>query len=292
MLYTPQLAKHLDLLRQRGYEELLGKRLVFTITTGRSGTQTLAEVFACAENTCSLHEPLPPYGKCLQRVQRNADLALEFLLEEKLPAIVAAGMPCYAETSHLLCKGFIEPILELGLRPHFVFVQRDCRAVAKSFTQLNSIPERTELGRDYMLSPADPCLLETHFWEDFTDYQLCYWYALEMKQRSQWYASLFDRVGIPYTWFDFADLRDSQKLVQLAKSCGMEINDDAAARIEAIIEHPINAKKDDKANAGKTAEVSNPSVLQHAESIVARACRTSTTDGYLSRMTVSRSKAA
>ncbi len=270
MIYTPQLDKHIDLLRQRGWEDLLHRRLVFTITTGRSGTQTLSEVFGCAKHACSFHEPEPDFSSCLRRVQRNAERALEFLVEEKLPAILATGTTCYIETSHLVCKGFIEPILELGLRPHFLIVKRDCRAVAKSFTQIDSIPERTALGRDYMLSPADPCLLESPCWEDFTDYQLCYWYALEMQRRTQWYVSLFDRIGIRYSWFDFGDLRRPQAALQSIVSCGLVPCRDAKERIGRILEHPLNAKTGDKLAAGRQGDVADDNVLQQAERHVKR----------------------
>lgn len=292
MIYTPQLDKHADLLRQRGWEDLLRRRLVFTITTGRSGTQTLSEVFACARDTCSLHEPKPNYMQCLRRVQRNAEAAFEFVVEEKLPAILATGTDCYVETSHLVCKGFIEPMLELGLRPHFLIVKRDCRAVAKSFTQIASIPERTALGRDYMLSPADPCLLTTPCWEDFTDYQLCYWYTLEIQRRAQWYVSLFDRLGIGYSCFDFADLKRPQAVLYAIASCGLAPAHDAAQRVARIVEHPLNTKAQDKLDVGRQAEVACTDVLQEAERQVKRACRRSPTDDYLPRLSVARLRAA
>lgn len=292
MIYTPQFGKHLDLLRERGYEDILQKRLIFTITTGRSGTKTLSEVFTCAKDTCSLHEPVPCYSKCLHRVQRNAELAMEFLLDEKLPAILATGVPNFVEASHLICKGFIEPFLELGIRPHFIFVQRDCRAVAKSFLLIDSIPERTALGRDYMLSPADPCLLETPCWEDFTDYQLCYWYTLEMRQRSQWYAALFDRLGISYTRFDFADLNQPEAVLRLLRSCGLELCDDADAGIDQILAHPLNTKTEQKLMAARQSDVADLNVLQHAEQVVARTCKASMLDDYVSRLAFARLKAA
>jgi len=292
MIYMPEIGKHAGMLRQRGYGDLLHKRLVFTISPGRTGTQTLAAVIGCAKNTCSLHEPEPGYAKCLRHVQRSAEAALEFLIEEKLPTICAMDEPCYVETSHLVCKGFIEPLMELGLRPHFVIIQRDLHAVARSFLELNSIPERTPFGRDYMLSPADPCLLETPNWQDLTDYQLCYWYTLEMRQRAQWYAALFDRSGIHYTRFDFADLGSPVAVGRLISACGLEIDENAGARIAQILAEPMNVKDQVKLNAGRQNEVADARVLRHAELFVARTCKASATDDYLPRLCVGRAKAA
>ncbi len=292
MIYTPEFGKHAALLRERGCEDLLYRRLVFTVGPGRTGTQTLAEVFGQAKESCGLHEPEPAYSKCLRHVQRHAKAALDFLLEEKLPAICATGKPCYVETSHLLCKGFIEPILELGLRPHFVIIQRDLRAVARSFLELNSVPERTPHGREFMLSPADPCLLATPSWPDFTDYQLCYWYALEIRQRARWYAALFDRLGIAYTRFDFADLTAPRAVGQLVSACGLELDENAKARVAATLARPLNAKSDDKLNAGRQTEVADARSLRNAELFVARACKVSATDDYMPRLCIHRAEAA
>jgi hypothetical protein len=164
--------------------------------------------------------------------------------------------------------------------------------VAKSFLLINSIPERTPLGCNYMLSPADPCLLQTPFWEDFTDYQLCYWYTLEMRRRSRWYAALFDRLGIAYTRFDFADINKPEKILELLAPCGLAPVADTAERINQILEYPINTKAGDKISAGKQAEVADPNLMEHAERMVARTCKASMSDDYVSRLIIPRSKAA
>jgi hypothetical protein len=292
VIYTPELARHAELLRRKGLEELLERRLIFTVTSGRSGTQTLAELLACAQDTYSVHEPDPTFSHCLRSVQRRPDLALEFLVEEKLPAILATGAACYAETSHLACKGFIEPMLELGLRPHFVILERDCRAVAKSFLRLNSIPERTALGQNYMLSPADPCLLPTPCWDDFDDYQLCYWYALETQRRARWYAALFDRIGIGYTPFDFVSINSFAAMEKLLDSCGLVAKEDAPERFAEVTRQPMNTKVGDKWLAARGGEVSDPDSLQHAEHVVRRACKAGPTDDYSARLRAASAKAA
>jgi hypothetical protein len=288
MIYTPEIGKHAELLRARGYEEILQKRLVFTVSAGRTGTQTLSKVFSFAADAFSLHEPAPEYSKCLRRAQRHADEALEFLVEEKLPAILTMDRPNYVETTHLVCKGFIEPMLELGLRPHFVVIQRDLRSVARSFVELNSIPERTPHGRDFMLSPADPCLLPTPSWQDFDDYQLCYWYALEMRQRAQWYAALFDRLGISYTRFDFGELGNTAAVERLVLGCGLDLDETADAQITQVLANPLNMKTQDKINAGRQKDVADLRLLRHAEAFIARTCKASATDDYLPRLCVAR----
>jgi hypothetical protein len=284
MIYTPQFGSQRDVLIRRGFEPLLRKRLIFTVAPGRCGTETFCHAFGLAGDTLSVHEPTPRYSDCLREVQRNAGRAMTFLLEEKFPAVLAADRPCYVETSHLICKGFIEPMFELGLRPHFLIVHREPRALAKSFLLIDSVPERTWLGKNYMLSPADPCLLETPCWEDFTDYQLCYWYAVEMHQRSQWYAALFDRLGIDYTRFSFTEIGDPQAVGALMDSAGVPLKRKARKQLSELLARPRNAKADVKREVGRQAEVADERRLEEQEAAVLRACRWNYHDNYPSRL--------
>jgi hypothetical protein len=273
MLYLPQIGRHRRVLRRWGFEELLHKRLIFTVATGRCGTGTLYHAFRLAKDTESTHEPFPLYSICLRQVQRDPQQAWDFLLEKKFPEILNRRAPCYVETSHLVCKGFIEPILELGLRPHFLILQRNFRDVAKSFLLIDSIPERTELGRNYMVSPADPSLLEIPGWERLTDYQLCYWYALEMHQRAEWYAALFDRLGIGYTRFDFSNIACPRAVTRLMTLSGATLPHGAEVQLADLLARPINCKEEDKARVGRQAEVADSRWLEECETAVVRLCR-------------------
>ncbi|MCI5222493.1 MAG: hypothetical protein D3924_07445, partial [Candidatus Electrothrix sp. AR4] len=70
-------------------KQLRKKRLIFTVTTGRSGTAYLSTIFDYARKTHSFHEPSPEYVRVLRDVQGNSKLARQFLIEEKIPAIAA-----------------------------------------------------------------------------------------------------------------------------------------------------------------------------------------------------------
>ena len=132
-------------------EKLKDTRLIFTVTTGRSGTAYLASVFGYAEEVCALHEPAPEFSEVLREAQGDPMLAKTFLLERKLPAIARTTSRIYVETSHLACKGFSGPLLAIGIVP-------DCG-------------------------------------QKLTDYQLCFWYCLEIERRAQHYKRLFSQCG-------------------------------------------------------------------------------------------------
>jgi len=171
------------------------KRLVFTVTTGRSGTAYLAAIFGYAQNVHSFHEPVPEYAKVLRAAQGDPACARRFLLEEKFPEIALDGTDIYIETSHLACKGFLEPMLDLGIVPDLIIHRRNPRDVALSMFTMGTIPGRSDKGLRFYLSPDDPGVLELSDWQELHDYQLCYWYCLEIERRAIDYSKLFVQHG-------------------------------------------------------------------------------------------------
>lgn len=171
--------------------EVKSKKLVFTVATGRCGTAFFAEILRLLPGVVSLHEPQPEYWQVLRKVQQDQQLAIDFLLEKKLPAIAKTNSRIYIETSHLFCKGFLQPLLELGIVPSLLWVRRDHRAVASSMFRAGTIPGRTEKGLAFYLSPEDPGVLPLEGWKRLNDYQLCFWYCLELERRALEYKEMY-----------------------------------------------------------------------------------------------------
>lgn len=172
-------------------EKAKAKRLIFTVATGRCGTAYLSEIFKYVPRVESHHEPSPEYVEVLREIQKEPLLARQFLLEKKLPTICRSRSRVYVETSHLFCKGFLEPILELGITPDLVWLFRPHREVATSLYTMGTIPGRNAKALRFYLSPNDPGVLPLPEWQSLHDYQLCYWYCLEIHRRAveyeQWY---------------------------------------------------------------------------------------------------------
>lgn len=193
------------------------KRLVLTITSGRSGTSLLAAVLRRGLNIEADHEPAPRINFVLRSILADPEMGPAWLVTEKIPAMLgrAAG-PIYAETSHLFCKGLIEPLLQIGLRPAFIVLSRDAGQVAQSLYKLNVIPGRTGPGRTVLLSPTDPGVLYLPGWERFTDYQLCYWYVREIERRQAYYRGWLATAGIDTFDLAIEDLLDWDAFGRLA----------------------------------------------------------------------------
>ena len=176
---------------------LNAKTPLLTVTSGRSGTALLTALLRDCLGITAEHEPPPRVNFVLRSLVLAPEMAAAWLAHEKLPAMLArATGPVYAETSHLFCKGLIEPMLDLGLRPRFIILTRPAPEVARSLFQMNVIPERTGAGRLVLLGPSDPGVLPVAGADGLTDYQLCYWYAREIERRQAAYASLFQARGL------------------------------------------------------------------------------------------------
>lgn len=196
------------------------KRLIFTVTTGRSGTAYLASIFGFARGVYTVHEPEPEFVKVLRTVQNNSNLARQFLIEEKLPAILRVPEDIYIETSHLTCKGFLEPLLEMGIIPDLIIYRRDPRNVALSMFKMGTIPGRSDKGLKFYLSPEDPETLSMDDWQDLHDYQLCYWYCLEIEKRARYYQPLFQDHGARIAETTLSDMKTFPGL----KSCFSDLD--------------------------------------------------------------------
>jgi hypothetical protein len=172
-----------------------GKRLIFTVGTGRNGTGYVSHLLHGLPGICCLHEPDPQFYTVLRAAQSDPAVAERFLCEQKLPAIRSVAEPVYFETSHLACKGFLEPLLAHGVPLDLVILRRDPVLVATSLYLLGTVPARTQLGLQFLLSPSDPGVLPLENWQDLHDWALCYWYCLEIERRAQVYKERLARLG-------------------------------------------------------------------------------------------------
>ena len=172
------------------------KTLIFTVTPGRSGTKYLAALLGAIPGIAAYHEPVPDFVTALRRAQQNPEIAFAFWRDAKLPFIAACEAPIYAETSHLFCKGFLEPAILLGLQPKLIVLRRPPSEVAWSLIERDTVPARSPYGCLYLLDPRDPGVMPLTSWERMTDYQLCFWYALEIERRQLKYAAFAAQLGL------------------------------------------------------------------------------------------------
>lgn len=228
-------------------ERVRSKRLILTVTTGRSGTGHLAKVLACFPGVKAEHEPKPTFGSALRTVQQTPTTAREFWLEHKLPRIAAVRAPVYAETSHLVCKGFLASAVELRLQMTWIELVRPARAVARSLCSLGTIPGRTFAGTKYYLSPFDARVrlaLDAARAEALSDYQLAFWYCLEIAERSKELRSLANANGVGWLRCELASITTFEGSLALGRELGLgEPSPVGRLRLAALARKPSNRKE-------------------------------------------------
>ncbi|BBL76595.1 hypothetical protein [Methylomagnum ishizawai] len=187
----------------------MSKRLIFTITTGRSGSKYITQVLR-ANGVQAFHEPAPNFVEVMRDAQRDSRLARDFWKYYKLPHIESLKSHpnghTYFESSHMFCKGFVEPLLDLGVIPDILILKRDNRAVALSLLRLETVPDITPLGLKWLLSPNDPHVYKLIPKKPWTPYQLCYWYTLETDRRARYYERYLSGLGAAILKIESKDL--------------------------------------------------------------------------------------
>jgi hypothetical protein len=199
-------------------ENLRDKRLIFAITPGRSGSKLLTALAQCVAGVSAIHEGLPRMNYLLRTICSHPPAAKWWLETEMFPTIAKnLSSDIYFETSHLFCKGFIEPTLDLGLKPSFIILTRPADEVAESLHAIGCIPERSGIGRMVLLGPSDDGVQELLDWQALSDYQLCYWYALEIERRQSFYEHWLPKRGCDVWRVQLKDLLKPNLLLDLAQ---------------------------------------------------------------------------
>jgi hypothetical protein len=185
----------------------LRKEIIITVTTGRSGTKFLSRILSFINDIKSEHEADPAFHEVFRQYEDNNLDFEQFWRDKKIPYINQLPERLYSDVSHVGCKGFIEPLLKMGLRPKFIFLKRKNRDVAISLFKLKTIPLRTEAGLKYLNSPLDKNVLRVIGGvDDLTDYQLCYWYTLEIDRRIDKYKRIASEKSLEFISIDFNEL--------------------------------------------------------------------------------------
>ena len=196
-------------------------RLIFCLSPGRCGTQYLCDMLRTVPGVHAEHEGEPNFADFARQARRDWREGARFWTEEKLPHIASLECDVYVETSHLFGKGFVEPLLELGIVPDVVVLSRPHREVALSMWRREAAPGRTTAGNRYHLHPAAPSLLRLPKWRRLADYQLCYWYCLEMERRVEAYAAEIAKRGGQVFRLGFRELVGGDGFERLMKAFGL-----------------------------------------------------------------------
>lgn len=197
-------------------------RWVFTASPGRCGTMLLAKLLGIIPGVTTQHELKPRIEDVWWRLRKEPELATQWLEAKKIPHIkrlvAQTNAHMYVDTSHLMCKGFFEAMWQMDVQFEIILLSRNAREVAKSLYDLHDVPLRTVIGRRWYLKPGDPRCISTlpdNYYSSFTNYQLCYWYVLEMALRQAHYELLCTTSDIPVYKIRLEELLQRRHFEQL-----------------------------------------------------------------------------
>ena len=231
------LARSYYALRTRTVE-----RLIFTATTGRSGTLTLARIFAGIPGCRALHEPHPVMNAAALRAASYGDSdALDRFYRTKSINILraAAGYRYYLEANHLFIKSFVaHAARDFGKRLAVIHLVRPPLEVASSIYRLQRQPG-TESGNRWWLDYRAPLnririadALEGEFSHPFYK-GLWYWFEIETRVQ-EWRQRL---VEVPFVRFETDGLNQPQQLATLAQQLGIVVDRRQIDSLAGVKEH-------------------------------------------------------
>lgn len=231
------VARQYYALRSRALE-----RIVFTATTGRSGTLTLTRIFAGIPGCRALHEPYPVmHDDALRAASYGEDAALQQLYRAKSVNILraAAGYRYYFEANHLFIKSFVAHAAhEFGERLAVIHLVRPVLEVAASIYRLHRQPG-TESGNRWWLdyrAPLNRVRVAADLDGEFAHpFYKALWYWFEIETRVQEWQSRLPQV--PFVRFETDWLNQPQRLHALALQLGMEVEQQQIGALVGVKEH-------------------------------------------------------
>ncbi|GHB10082.1 hypothetical protein [Salinicola rhizosphaerae] len=189
----------------------------------------LTEILKIFSDIRSEHEPAPNYSDILPSVKENPRASIEFL-KEKINIINNLKEQHYAETSNVFGKGFLIPLVRMGISPQLIFLNRNFRKTAKSLYTRGSFPMRTTLGKQFSADPTAPGSLPIFEPQTLSNYQLCYWGVLDSYYRQIQAERIYQKISGNFLWASTDDFKDFNKTLKVGSLLGLHVDDLEEAR--------------------------------------------------------------
>jgi hypothetical protein len=175
-------------------------KYVFSINSGRSGSDYLTELLLCATNSISKHEEFPIMnGDPMVLFNDGDDTELRNLMQLKIKEIkksIGKTDKIYCETNHSYIKGWgyilpdeFIPQEEIAV----IILRRNIKDIAYSLLRVHEIPGLTQHSRTWYLSVKSKRNLSTPK-KDAEPLDICLWYINEIMLRAEKYKKEFPKI--------------------------------------------------------------------------------------------------
>lgn len=192
------LEKRLQKLR----ESVKDRRLIFTISPGRAGSEYLATLLNTAKNVSAYHEPLPRMNGGYLEMAMNRPLAGSFgkrrikLLGINRVLSRLDRKTIYAETSHMFIKSFYDVVLDYYENVEVIVLRRPLPEVLKSFIEMGFFSEINPASPRWMHNPgsANSAAELLKPVDEMDQYEKCIAYLLDIEAMAQAFSANYPHI--------------------------------------------------------------------------------------------------
>jgi len=213
------------------------KRFIFTITTGRSGTNFLSELFALNLDNAVVHHEQLAYSDwgvnspdishltTFNHVGNNSHVRAFW--EQKFARLKALEVSYFAEMSHVLAKaGLVEnlDLLQEAGEIHLIYLKRDIAETVISFISRAGFSNKATMWL-WTLDPDYPnVILSAAPFRNLGQVGFALWYVLEMRVRAEYCRLLLaERTGVVFHEVDMKDVTRIMGAANLLANLGMDL---------------------------------------------------------------------
>jgi hypothetical protein len=218
-------------------------RYIFAVTTGRSGTELLANAINACLGAAAEHEPRPVmHGRTMRYLMHGLPGRRAIGLMKAISVWRSAqrlGVRTYGDISHVFAKYGHLIVPWLGQeRCVVVYLEREPKAVVASLLALGSIPRFTGVGQHWIGNPDWPKALLRFTPRD--QYEAVAWHVVETRLRREFIAKAAPRSQQVYLPFD--TLTSSDRMAAWLATIGLE----PGPRFSPLYERKVNPKTHQK----------------------------------------------
>lgn len=174
---------------QQVRDKLKNRRLIFTISPGRAGSEYLATLLNTAENIHALHEPRPRINGRLLWMAMNRPAGESYgqrrikLLGINRSLSHLDSNSIYAETSHMFIKSFHDVVLDYYENVEVIILRRPLHQILKSFIELGFFSNINPVAARWMHKPgsANSAAELLKPLDEMDQYEKCIAYLLDIE---------------------------------------------------------------------------------------------------------------
>ena len=187
---------------QKHRESARNRRLIFTISPGRAGSEYLATLLNTANNVSAYHEPLPRMNGGYLDMAMNRPLGSSYgkrrtkLLGINHTLARLDSKTIYAETSHMFIKSFYDVVLDYYENVEVIVLRRSLPKVLKSFIEMGFFSGINPASPRWMHNPgsANSAAEPLKPVDEMDQYEKCIAYLLDIEALAQAFSANYPHI--------------------------------------------------------------------------------------------------